>query len=79
MLVIGRFTKQNKFSPVVRFDPRDENAIEVRFEGYDTIGITLSREQYAEFRRVVGGFNPVGTPPPRPTPPPSPASDDWGS
>jgi hypothetical protein len=81
MLVIGRFQKQNKFAPVIHFDQRDSEAVEVRFEGYDTVAISLSREQYAAFRAAVGKFNPSSTPAPAPRPvPPAPESgDDWSS
>lgn len=78
MLVIGRFSKQPKFNPVVRFDLKDPDAVEVRVEGYDTIAYSMNREQYAQFRDAVGRFKPSATPAPAPTPPPPPA-DDWGN
>jgi hypothetical protein len=80
MLVIGRFQKQNKFTPVVHFDPRDSEAVEIRFEGYDTVAISVSREQYAAFRAAVGKFNPSSpAPAPRPVPPAPESGDDWSS
>jgi hypothetical protein len=80
MLAFTRFGRQGKFTPIVRFDSKDPEAIEVRIEGYDTVAYTLSREQYKEFRTAVGKFNPADKPTPPPTPPPSSNNDDtWGA
>lgn len=75
-LFVTRFNKQQKFQPVVRLDQRDNESIEVRFEGYDIVGVSLSREQYAQFRDAVGKFKPNAAPVPAPAPHPS---DDWSS
>ena len=74
-LYVTRFNKQAKFQPIVRLDQRDNESIEVRFEGYDVVGVSLSRDQYAQFRDAVGKFKPGAAPAP---PPPQP-SDDWSS
>lgn len=75
-LFVTRFNKQQKFQPVIRLDQRDNESIEVRFEGYDIVGVSLSREQYAQFRDAVGKFKPGSAPVPPPAPHPS---DDWSS
>jgi hypothetical protein len=77
MLVVGKFTRQTKFNPIVRFDPKDPDAIEVRVDGYDTISMSFTREQYNQFRAAVGKFT-ASAPAPRPTPPPAPEGGDDG-
>lgn len=78
MLLIHSMKKQTKFNPVIRYNPKDGDEIEVRFEGFDILGIGLNRDQYRALRDAIGRFNPSAPASPTP-PPPAPTGDDWGN
>lgn len=77
-LAFTKYARQTKFTPLIRFDLKNPEDVEVRIDGYDVFGFSMSVEQYKQFRAAVGKFNP--TEKPKQTPPPSDNDGDtWGA